>query len=249
MAAAITFTPMRRLLLTGALCLIVVGLMPISPARSGEVPVVVELFTSQGCSSCVPAQAYMRKLAKRDDVIALEFHVDYWDYIGWKDRFARPEFTARQHQYRQTLNSRYVYTPQMIINGSVHNVGSDIEEAERQISKFRKIANTGPEVTLRHIGDNILVAVGEGHTATPVDVYFVTYDDEHTTHVTHGENAGVALVNARVVRDMHRIGRWDGTAKQFTVSLAGMNGDAGCAVLIQMPGGPIQSAQSLAFVR
>ena len=240
---------MRRLLLTGALCLIAAGLMPFSPARAGEAPVVVELFTSQGCSSCVPAQAYMRELAKRDDVIALEFHVDYWDYIGWKDRFARPEFTDRQQQYRRTLKSRYVYTPQMVISGRVHNVGSDVEEAERQISKFREMAGGGPKVTLHHRGDSVMVAVAEGRTATPIDVYFVTYDNEHTTEVTRGENAGVALVNARVVRELHRIGLWDGAATQYTVSLAGKSGLAGCAVLLQLPGGPIQSAQSLAFVR
>ncbi len=240
---------MRRILLIGALCLVAAGMVPFSPMRAGEMPVVVELFTSQGCSSCVPAQAYMRELAKRDDVIALEFHVDYWDYIGWKDRFARPEFTDRQRQYRQTLNSRYIYTPQMVINGRVHNVGSDIAAAERQIRKFREMADTGPSVTLRHHGDKITVAVGEGHTATPVDIYFVTYDDEHTTEVTRGENAGVVLINARVVREMHRIGRWDGAANQYIVSLAGKSGEAGCAVLLQMPGGPIRSAQSLAFVR
>jgi hypothetical protein len=240
---------MRRLLLTGALCLIVAGLFSFSPARAGEAPVVVELFTSQGCSSCIPAQAYMRELAKRDDVIALEFHVDYWDYIGWKDRFARPEFTDRQHQYRRTLKSRYVYTPQMVINGRVHNVGSDVEEAERQIGKFRDMADSGPKVTLRHRGDNVMVAIAEGHASTPVDVYFVTYDDEHTTEVTRGENAGVVLVNARVVREIHRIGRWDGASAQYTVSLAGKSGEAGCAVLLQLPDGPIQSAQSLAFVR
>ncbi len=240
---------MRRLLLTGTLCLIVAGLIPFSPARAGEAPVVVELFTSQGCSSCVPAQAYMCELAKRDDVIAREFHVDYWDYIGWKDRFARPEFTDRQYQYRRSLKSRYIYTPQMVINGRVHNVGSDIEEAERQIGKFRGMADSGPEATLRHDGNKVMVAVAEGQAATPVDVFFITYDDEHTTEVTRGENAGVALVNARVVREMHRIGRWDGAPTQFAVSLAGKSGEAGCAVLLQMPGGPIHSAQSLAFVK
>lgn len=238
---------MRRLLLTSVLVLVAATIIPFKQARSGEAPVVVELFTSQGCSSCLPADEYLRELAKRADVIALAFHVDYWDYIGWKDEFAQPEFTKRQHAYRRTLKSRYVYTPQVVINGQVHNVGSDVEEIERQIVKFRATADDGPQLRLRHVGESITVEVGVGHTAKPVDILFVTYDDEQSTDVTRGENSGKRLVNARVVREMHRIGQWDGTAKKFVVSLLGKSGDAGCAVLLQSPGGPVQSAQSLTF--
>ena len=238
---------MRRLFLTSVLALVAATIIPFGQARSGEAPVVVELFTSQGCSSCVPADAYLRVLAKRTDVIALAFHVDYWDYIGWKDQFAQPEFTTRQHAYRRTLKSRYVYTPQVVINGQVHNVGSDVEEIERQIVKFRAMADDGPQLRLRHVGENITVEVGAGQIAKPVDIFFVTYDDEQATDVTRGENSGKKLVNARVVREMRRIGRWDGTAKKYVVSLSGKSGNAGCAVLLQSPGGPIQSAQSLTF--
>ena len=240
---------MRRLLLSSVLVLLAATVVPFGPARSGEAPVVVELFTSQGCSSCVPADAYLRELAKRDDVIALAFHVDYWDYIGWKDEFAQPEFTTRQHAYRRTLKSRYVYTPQVVINGLVHNVGSDVEEIERQIVKFRGMVDVGPQLRLLHVGENITVEVGAGQIAEPVDVFFITYDDEQATEVTRGENSGKKLVNARVVREMLRIGKWDGTANKYVVSLSGKNGNAGCAVLLQSPGGAIWSARSLAFAR
>src|SRR3546814_8056233 len=120
---------------------------------SAQHPVVVELFTSQGCSSCPPAEAYLADLAARKDVIALEYHVDYWDFIGWKDLFAKPEFTARQHSYVEALGGREVYTPQLVIAGATHEVGSHRDEVERQIVKLRRDVDEGPAVPLGKQGD------------------------------------------------------------------------------------------------
>src|SRR6516164_10851500 len=98
-----------------------------------ETPVVVELFTSQGCSSCPPADAYLGELAARKDVIPLAFHVDYWNYIGWADPFATKQMTQRQRDYQRALNQRYVYTPEMVVNGEAHEVGSDRHGIDRLI--------------------------------------------------------------------------------------------------------------------
>jgi hypothetical protein len=133
---------MRRLLLTGTLALIAAALIPIAQARW-----------------------------QRADVIALSFHVDYWDYTGGKDRFTQPEFTARQHQYRRALKSRYVYTPQIVIKGQVHSVGSDVDEVEHRIVKFREMADDGSQLSLRHHCDDIIVAVGAGQTQASVDIF------------------------------------------------------------------------------
>ena len=108
-----------------------------APLSAQDRPVLVELFTSQGCSSCPPADAFLHELAKRDDVIALALHVDYWDYIGWKDSFAKPEYTARQRAYAKVSNRRMVYTPQMIINGTDHVVGTRPMDVKDLIKKHR----------------------------------------------------------------------------------------------------------------
>ena len=109
------------------------------PAVAGEGALnVVELFTSQGCSSCPPADALLADLADRDDVLALSFHVDYWDYIGWKDPFASPQYTQRQRVYSQVFGKRYVYTPQMVVNGSFEMTGSDRAGVLKRIRRRRR---------------------------------------------------------------------------------------------------------------
>ena len=95
-------------------------------AANDELTVVVELFTSQGCSSCPPAEAFLGELATRPNVVALEFHVDYWDYIGWQDPFGSPAYTKRQRGYSASMGTPYVYTPQMVIQGRIHEVGSKL---------------------------------------------------------------------------------------------------------------------------
>src|SRR5690606_23996855 len=112
----------------------------IGAAQAADRPVVVELFTSQGCSSCPPADRFLGELAARPGVIALGLHVDYWDYIGWKDPYARRAHTERQRDYSRTLNQRYVYTPQMVINGAFQAIGSDRAAVDGLIEEARRSA-------------------------------------------------------------------------------------------------------------
>src|SRR4051812_29577801 len=125
---------MRNLLIAAVL------LFGIAAAHAEERPVVVELFTSQGCNSCPPADAFLGELSRRPDVLALGLHVDYWDYIGWKDPFAQRAHTDRQRSYSRTLNQRFVYTPQMVIDGTLQGVGSETATINKLIDKARKLA-------------------------------------------------------------------------------------------------------------
>ncbi len=215
----------------------------IAAAEPAPPPTVVELFTSQGCSSCPPADAYLGKLAGRPDVLALGFHVDYWDYIGWKDTFASPEFTLRQRGYAEALGQRYVYTPQMVVDGMGHATGSRVGDVERLIAARRD----APKVRVRLVGEpggRLTVSIGSGQADRPADVWFVTFNRRHSTEVARGENRGRRLTEYNIVRSVRRLGGWDGTAKQFTVALGEVDEDA-CAVLVQAAGlGEILGAAS-----
>lgn len=231
----------------GAILALLIG-VGAALAGGGKPPVVVELYTSQGCSSCPPAEAYMQELAKRDDVLPLEFHVDYWDYIGWKDVFARPEFTERQRSYKNALDGRYVYTPQMVIDGEVHVVGSHRGKVEKLIRRSKTTDRVQPPVTLERQGKNLIVKVGAAKVSGEYDVTFVTFDKPHVTKVKRGENRGRTLVNANVVRELDVIGKWSGKPVEFVVSLEGKDGDGGCAVIVQKGGpGSVLVAASLPF--
>ncbi len=225
------------------------ALSTLPPAQADtQFPVVVELYTSQGCSSCPPAEAYMRELAQRDDVIGLEFHVDYWDYIGWKDMFADPAFTKRQKQYVRRLGARYTYTPQMVIGGSVHAVGSERDTVEKHIRAARDATGSRPPVTLRREGETLIIEIGNAPVSGTYDVTFVAFDKPHTTKVRRGENRGQTLINANVVRELAVVGKWSGKAATYRVSLAGKKGDGGCAVIVQNRGpGRVLTAARLPF--
>lgn len=220
-----------------------------SPALAAEKrPVVVELFTSQGCSSCPPAEAFLNDLTKRDDVIALEFHVDYWDYIGWKDVFAKPEFTARQKSYVRAMNSRYAYTPQMVIDGREHVVGSHRAKVESKIRKAQSRAGNAPAIKMRREGMTLVISVGAAQVPGDFEVKMVTFDKPHVTKVKRGENRGMTLTNANVVRELVKIGDWNGKAAEYSFSLDGIDGNGGCAILIQTKNhGPVLAAASMPF--
>lgn len=211
-------------------------------------PVVVELFTSQGCSSCPPAEAFLSELAGRDNVVALEFHVDYWDYIGWKDSFAKPAFNERQKKYVANLKARYAYTPQLVVDGKAHVVGSHRDEVESLMQQHQGVDPKAPAVALARKGDMLTVAVGPAATSATYDVVFVTFDKPHVTEVQRGENRGQRLKNSNVVRELTVLGAWTGKAVSYDVSLTGKEGDGGCAILIQRRGqGPVLAAAKLAY--
>lgn len=225
----------------------VVGGPAVAQDRS---PIVVELFTSQGCPACPPAEAYMRELAERRDVIALEYHIDYYDYAGWIDPFGRAAFTRRWRDYARSMNARYDYTPFMVIGGRVHQIGSRRDLAEENIRAAGGMRVASPSLNMAAADGRLAIAVGEGEDGTPLDILLVTFEGRTETLITAGENAGRKAVNANVVRDLRPVGRWTGPPTELTVALEAMPRGSGCAVLLQHPGGgPIVAAAALAFDR
>jgi hypothetical protein len=213
---------------------------------------VVELFTSQGCSSCAPADAFLGELAKREDLIALSFHVDYWNYLGWRDPFSSPESTARQRAYGRSLGKRYVYTPQMVIGGVAQAVGSGRSEVLALIDKAR--LRNPLDIRITHPdADTATLHIGAGSKQRrPAAVWFAFYDDEHVTKIARGENRGRRLVNTNVVRSMKQVGVWRGDELEINLSLSilGAKGRDGCAVIVQeADSGPILGAVTFALPR
>jgi hypothetical protein len=229
---------MRNLLTAAVL------LLGIAVAHAEERPVVVELFTSQGCNSCPPADAYLGELAARPDVLALSLHVDYWDYIGWKDPFAQHAYTERQRHYSRALNQRFVYTPQMVIDGALQGVGSEPATINKLIEKAHKLAAGGPALSVTGTGAHRVVHVGAGKTAAPAKVWLVFYDSKHETAVHAGENNGRRLANYNVVRTLTPVGKWTGNAVDLPVDLDAIDADCdGAAVIVQAEEtGPILAA-------
>ncbi len=205
-------------------------------------PVVVELFTSQGCSSCPPADRIMQELAQRDDVIGLALHVDYWDYIGWKDEYASPAHTERQRAYAREGGRTMIYTPQMVVNGQQDVVGAKAGELNRLINAHLTAAPEA-EVSATRTGEDVVVDVTpvELPAGQTYEVRVVQYSPMRHASIRRGELAGYELDYANVVENWQIAGHWDGVAPQeFKVSLAS---DLPAVVLIQRAGhGPIVAA-------
>jgi hypothetical protein len=200
---------------------------------------VIELFTSQGCSSCPPANDNLARLAGQPDVLALSFGVDYWDYLGWRDTFASAAYTARQRDYARGLHLRNVYTPQMVVNGRSDLVGTRMGDIDRVRGRTAALSG-GPSLSL----NNTQITIG----ATPplaqaADIWLVRYDP-HIVQVPiqRGENTGRTLPHTNVVRQFVRLGAYNGQA--VTLSLpASTQANLRTAILIQRAGGgPIVAA-------
>lgn len=218
---------------------------------SSAAPVVVELFTSQGCSSCPPADAYLGELAKRRDVVALSLHVDYWDYIGWRDPFASGAVTQRQRAYAHAMGQHMVYTPQMVIDGRTEAVGSHTDEVERLIKESAARPKL-PVQFRRGPDDSYIVEIGAGENPnpTPATIWLVIFDREHETEIASGENAGTATVDYNIVRQWIQIGTWAGRPLSLPLGLTEEmeSGHDACAVIIQAGNvGPILGAATFAM--
>ena len=198
-------------------------------------PTVVELYTSQGCSSCPPADAFLGELSRRDDIIALSFHVDYWDYIGWRDPFASAEATARQRAYSQKLHPRYVYTPQMVIDGAAQEMGSRRDKVLRIIERESRSKRLRVPITAAAADGRLTVTIPAAAYENMAAVWIIEFDDEHVTRVKRGENQGRTIRNVNVVREIRRIGTWMGEPLELTVDLAGFSAEErdGCVVVLQ----------------
>lgn len=239
-------------LLHALIALALTGLAATAPAHAqDERPVVIELYTSEGCSSCPPADAFLFELRQRPGVIALAFHVDYWDYLGWKDRFARHDFTARQRAYARALGSPMVYTPQIVVDGAAHVVGSNRGAVDAAIDEARA-RQAMLDIGLSWAADHsLLISIPAADYRGKATIWFVRYAETDQTEVAAGENAGRLLKHANIVEEIAAIGMWDGRAMVINLpweAVAQNHRDEafGCAVLIQPEGlGPILAAREI----
>ena len=202
-------------------------------AHAEDRPVVVELFTSQGCSSCPPADALLGELSRRGDVVALAYHVDYWDNLGWKDPFASRSGTERQRVYARSLGLSGLYTPQMVVDGATDVVGSDRRSVLAAVSGQRQ----GPAIQLLREDGVLKVGVAAQKGAQAAEAVLVAYTEQAETKVQRGENAGRSLTEYGIVRGVYPLGRWTGDATSFSIDLSTVARDAtAVAVLLQTPG-------------
>jgi hypothetical protein len=199
--------------------------------------VVVELFTSQGCSSCPPADAILVELTRRPNVLPLGFHVDYWDRLGWRDPFSSSAATARQQSYARALGLPAVYTPQVVINGRHEAVGSDRETIDTVMAASTRMA---VQASLAVGGNALSIKVGTGQGQGRL--WLVTFDRQHETSVKRGENAGRTIVNVNVVRSLVPVGSWSGSPLVLSLPLPSIGSDA--AILLQGADGQILGAAS-----
>ncbi|MEX1036515.1 MAG: DUF1223 domain-containing protein [Sneathiella sp.] len=205
-------------------------------AESAHQPTtVVELFTSQGCSSCPPADKLLGELIENKDILGLSFAVTYWDYIGWKDIFGSADNDARQVGYRGQFNSRYVYTPQMVIGGKEHIVGSDRSGVEALIKKQVNHATPLP-LQWSFSGDQLVIKLPK--TSGDATLWLVDIDRKSDVDIQRGENTGRIITYHNVVRKIRSLGEWKGNAKDVTLDLLEMRADGrdGCALIIQRAG-------------
>lgn len=188
------------------------GLLPAMVAAS-ERPVVVELFTSQGCSSCPPANAFLNEMSReRADVLPLAFHVTYWDRLGWKDPFSLEAATERQDRYGHRFGDGS-YTPEMVVDGSVGLVGSDRDKVNAAIAQAKQAQHAGPDVSVGKNGGNVAIRIGSGSGSGKV--LLIGFDHEHRTKIGRGENGGRTLEESNVVRSIRAVGDWSGKPVQI----------------------------------
>jgi hypothetical protein len=214
---------------------IVLALAPLGSAEA-QPEKVVELFTSQGCSSCPPADRLAERLVSEDEsVLTVLMPVDYWDYLGWKDTLASPVHSQRQRAYAARRGDRSVYTPQMVINGDEHVVGSRESEVLAALSRAEPFSAS---VDLK-ISDMVVEARVDGRLPEGRDmatIYFLRIEEESLVSIGRGENAGRKIRYVNVVRNLQPIGMWSGGAETFRMpkSKLMLKGDARCAVLVQV---------------
>lgn len=208
-------------------------------------PVVVELFTSQGCSSCPPADELLGDLAGRDDIIALALHVDYWDYIGWADTFANSAFSQRQHAYGRAAGSTVVYTPQMVIGGAEQVIGNRTMEVMDTIAAHRSMPNpVMVNATPTQGGWQVRAVWVSDDQAPAMVVQVVTYSPQEQVEITRGENAGLTTNYHNVVRSWQVVANWTG-ASEFEAQITPAD-DMPHVVIVQADGyGAIMGAARL----
>ncbi|MEO0343251.1 MAG: DUF1223 domain-containing protein [Pseudomonadota bacterium] len=227
---------------------LILGTLSLTPvALASERIVLIELFTSQGCNSCPPADEILRDISDtHDDVLALSLHVDYWDYLGWKDIFAQPQFKSRQAAYNEQIKSRYsLVTPQIVFDGQAQVAGGHTIK----IFEAMNVARAGQDRAALNL---VATQMGLRAEITPMqgsraaDVYLVRFTQSEDVAIAAGENGGKKLTYTNVVKEWTKIGEWDGTSEaRFSADIAG---DDKTAVIVQVAGsGPVLAARKLQF--
>jgi hypothetical protein len=203
---------------------------------AGETRAVVELFTSQGCSSCPPADRILGELAHDPSIVALSLPVDYWDYLGWKDTLASPGYTARQRRYAASRGDRDVYTPQAVVNGTVHVLGSDKGEIDRAIAQTRGTTMMIPLQLTRAGEDRLTISVPDGKDrARSGEVWICGVAKSVPVTIGRGENHGSTITYHNVGRRWVKVGVWTGTSATWTVPLDDIRAEGvdAAAVILQ----------------
>ena len=224
----------------------------VSPATAGTTKAVVELFTSQGCSSCPPADKLLAEYADRKDILSLSFNVDYWDYLGWKDTLASPENSQRQRNYATARGDGQVYTPQAVIDGRTHVTGSSRDAIDAAIAA--NASNLSVPIELSSSSDAVTVNIGAAPTPeTPhATLWLVMYDRSVSVPIERGENTGRTITYSNVVKKLRPIAMWKGEPMSVDLPKSEMTqAKAGrCAVLLQTEAagglpGPILGAATI----
>jgi hypothetical protein len=219
--------------------------LPVQAARcevnaGAQPPAVVELYTSQSCSSCPPADRWLTTLKDQPGVIALGFHVNYWNHLGWADPFATPQTTERQRQIKEAIRGKYVYTPQVVLNGADHRGWRD----QRANDLPALPVADAPSLRLVREGQRVTAQIGAGKGSTSLGGYWAVLQDDQRSAVTRGENAGETLRNDHVVRLYQPVAPWSANQpKQQTLSLTATAGQRVVFVVTQADGlKPVQAA-------
>lgn len=211
-------------------------------------PAVVELFTSQGCSSCPPADALLETLAREPDIIAVSLPVDYWDYLGWKDTFAKPQFSQRQRAYAIGRGDRQVYTPQAVINGQIHANGSSRGEIADAIAETS--GSLSVPIALTRTGAGVAVSVGASQAGSGT-IIALPYLNRREVAIGRGENAHTRVVYTNVAREIVPLGTWSGSKVELSVPASALADADGVVVLLQAATsgnpGPVLAAARIAL--
>jgi hypothetical protein len=215
--------------------LIISSVLALASAANAKGPVLVELFTSQGCAACVDANAYASALASRDDVLPLTFSVDYQEYLGWRDTFAKPEFAERQKAYARRLTGKPLYTPQLVVDGRAQASGARQGQVEKLIDDFADDRQAAPAIRRLSGGK---VAIGAGKVPKGgAEIWLVRYDPRsREVEVQKGENRGKVIAYRNVVRELVRLGAWTGKARTMKLP-EGRDEGLKTAVIVQQAGG------------
>jgi hypothetical protein len=224
-------TGLAAFALAAAIC---ASMMQSALAESPRLRGVVELFTSQGCRSCPPADEILGELAAKGDVVALAYHVDYWDYLGWKDTLGSPDNTKRQRDYGRTFGIRSVYTPQAVINGQAHVNGAKRDEITATLDELAK-AGKGMSVELKaeQVGESIVIETGAGPTYSKAHLVLVFFEDAMPVQIERVENTGSTIMYWNAVTGIQTAGMWKGKPTRFELPMSAITDKGGCAALLQ----------------